>query len=290
MGVDAGARAVVATNSAVYVGGSYTSAGGTPRANAAAFAGSNGALLPWNPNADFLVSALAASSDGQSVFLGGSFQNVGGQPAYGLAKVTAGSGEIDTTWRAAETVRNAGADAGITSLSVQNGFLYGTTYHFGPGGNLEGTFKAPVGTGVVEWVTDCHGDMYSSYVNSGVVYIAGHSHYCGNMGGGFPQYPTWKYQHAMAVTDAVGGDILNEVHGYYNWQGRVEGALAGQLVARHGHRQVRPGSTRPAGACPATTTTSPTAASSPASTGPASRAWCASRRSRPRRPSRARAS
>ncbi len=57
---------------------------------------------------------------------------------------------------------------------------------------------------------------------NGIVYVAGHAHYCGNMGGGFPQYSQWKFQHAQAWTDMVnpaGSEILNEVHGYANWHG-----------------------------------------------------------------------
>ena len=66
----------------------------TPRRNLAAFRASDGALLNWNPNADYTVWALAKSTDGSAIFAGGSFQNVGGQPAYGLAKINATSGAV----------------------------------------------------------------------------------------------------------------------------------------------------------------------------------------------------
>lgn len=218
VGVNSQARSVVATNDTVYVGGGFGSVGnGQPRNNLAAFRASDGALLPWNPNADYTVWALAISTDGAQVIAGGSFQNVGGQSAYGLAKVNATSGAVDAGWR--PSVRNAGVDAGISSLRVWGNFVYGTTWHFGPGGNLEGTFKIPVSTGVTEWVTDCHGDNYSAFLNNGIIYTAGHAHYCGNMGGGFPQYPAWKFQHAQAWTDTVGGTMLHEVHGYTDWGG-----------------------------------------------------------------------
>jgi PKD repeat protein len=120
-------------------------------------------------------------------------------------------------------VRNAGPDAGISSLRVHGTSVYGTSWHFGPGGNLEGTFKASVDTGVVEWLTDCHGDVYSSFPQNGVVYSVGHAHYCGNMGGGFPQYSQWRYQHTQAWSDVTQGDILNDVYGYPNWRGRTQG-------------------------------------------------------------------
>ncbi len=130
-----------------------------------------------------------------SVFAGGQFQNVSGQAAYGLAKISrtaTGTGALDTTWH--PSVRNAGEDPGIYSLVVQNNHVYGTAWHFGPGGNLEGVFKSPIDGSTdptdVLWVTDCHGDLYSSFLTNGVVYTAGHAHYCGNMGGGHPQYRT----------------------------------------------------------------------------------------------------
>ena len=118
-------------------------------------------------------------------------------------------------------MNNAGQTAGVSSLIVQNNFVYGTTWHFGPGGNLEGTFKSPIdgssdATDVV-WVTDCHGDNYSSFLTNGIVYTASHAHYCGNMGGGHPQYSAWRYQWAQAWNDTTTGEILNDVHGYPNW-------------------------------------------------------------------------
>jgi PKD repeat protein len=220
-GPNSQARAVIATNDSVYVGGGFAGLGnGTLRNNLVAYRASDAAVLPWNPNADYTVWAMAVSGDGAWVFAGGSFRNVGGQAAYGLAKVNGSSGALDTGWR--PSVRNAGPDAGISSLRVQGSFVYGTSWHFGPGGNLEGTFKVPVGNADVEWVTDCHGDTYSSFMTGGVVYVAGHAHYCGNMGGGFPQYSQWRFQHAQAWTDTVNpgaNEILNEVHGYPNWHG-----------------------------------------------------------------------
>ena len=228
-GPNSQARSVIATNSTVYVGGGFLGLqNGTLRNNLVAYSTSGG-VLPWNPSAtgtagdaSAAVWALAKTDDGATIFAGGQFQNIGGQPAYGLAKLSAGgTGVLDTTWR--PSVRSAGADAGIHSLVVQNNHVYGTGWHFGPGGNLEGVFKSPVDGATdptdIVWVTDCHGDFYSSFLTNGIVYSVGHSHYCGNMGGGFPQYSTWKFQHAQAWSDTQTGDILNDVHGYPNWHG-----------------------------------------------------------------------
>lgn len=190
VGVNSRARAVTATNDTVYVGGSFAGAGNTARGSMAAFRASDGALLPWNPTAERTLWGLALSPDGTSVFAAGQFTTINGQDAYGLAKINATTGALDTTWR--PEVRNAGDDAAVGSLRAQGNYLYGTTWHFGPGGNLEGTFKVPMSTGKVDWVTDCHGDDYDAIMLDGIVYVTGHSHYCGNMGGGHPQYTDWK--------------------------------------------------------------------------------------------------
>ncbi|KQZ89374.1 hypothetical protein ASD62_08725 [Phycicoccus sp. Root563] len=220
VGVNSQARAVAVTADTVYVGGGFAGLGnGLLRSNLAAFRASDGATRAWNPGADYTVWALAVSQDQQWVIAGGSFQNVGGQAAYGLAKIGAGNGTLDLTWRPA--VRNAGVDAGISSLRVQGAFVYGTTWHFGPGGNLEGTFKVPVTTSTLEWVTDCHGDNYSAYMAHGIVYTTSHTHYCGTQGGGMPQDSPTRFQRAMAWTDTAQGDILTDALGYADWRGKA---------------------------------------------------------------------
>jgi PKD repeat protein len=217
-GVNSQARAVTATADTVYVGGGFAGLGnGQLRNNLAAFRASDGAVLPWNPNADYTVWAITVTGDGQWVFAGGSFQNVGGQSAIGLAKLNGASGALDPSWDPA--VNNRGPDTGISSLQVQGSYVYGTSWSFGNGANLEGAFKLPVTNSALEWVTACHGDNYSVFMMGGVVYTASHEHYCGAMGGGFPQYPQWKFQHSQAWTDAPAGEILNDNLGYPNWHG-----------------------------------------------------------------------
>ena len=87
------ARAVIATNGTVYVGGGFPGLATAPCATT------------WPPSSlrrrgpavepERRLHRLGASPsprDGASVFAGGSFQNVGGQAAYGLAKIDARHG------------------------------------------------------------------------------------------------------------------------------------------------------------------------------------------------------
>lgn len=81
-----------------YIGGSFTSVSGTPRQNVAAIR-ADGTLDPaWNPSANGVVHALAASSDGSKIFLGGGFTSVDGQSRGRLAAVTPDTGGLVPAW------------------------------------------------------------------------------------------------------------------------------------------------------------------------------------------------
>ncbi|RWZ50892.1 PKD domain-containing protein [Labedella phragmitis] len=212
-------EALVATNSTVFAGGAFSSVGTTERLKAASFTRA-GQLTPWNPRAgDGAVSALTVSPDGSKVVLGGSFTTMNGSsnPGYGLAAVDATAGEL-MPWAINSLIRNGGVNSAILSLTSDGTSVYGTGYHYGEGGNLEGTFKADWNGGTLQWVEDCHGDTYSVSAGSDVIYTAGHAHYCGNLGG-YPQTEPWGFQRAIAFTKATTRTLTADPHGYYNFAG-----------------------------------------------------------------------
>ncbi len=80
-----------------YIGGSFTTIAGQPRANLAAIRG-DGTLDPtWAPTTDGIVYALAASSDGTKIFAGGTFTTVNGS-ARRLAALTPDTGQLVPGW------------------------------------------------------------------------------------------------------------------------------------------------------------------------------------------------
>ena len=228
-GPNSQARSVVATNDTVYVGGGFL---GLAQRHAAQQPGGLSAprtarCCPGTraPPAALTTPpwALAISADGASVFAGGSVperRRAGGvRPGQDHALGHRRAGH-DLAALGPQRRRRTPASAACASRTA---FVYGTVLALRPGrqprGDLQGSDRRHRDSTDVEWVTDCHGDVYSSFLSNGIVYTAGHAHYCGNMGGGFPQYSTWKFQHAQAWTDTQTGDILNEVHGYPNWHG-----------------------------------------------------------------------
>ena len=218
-GTNASVNAIAAVGSTVYVAGTFTSIGKDTRPKAAAVTASNGTNLPWAPQvAGGDVLGLVTSPDGSKVVLGGSFTSVNGssQPGYGLAMVDSGAG-ANLPLQTNDVVRNGGVNAAIYSLSATAAGFYGSGYTFDAGGRLEGAFKSSW-DGSLAWVEDCHGDTYSVAANSTAVYVAGHPHYCGNIGG-MPQTEPWTFQRAMAFSDSATGTVGNDPYGYYNFAG-----------------------------------------------------------------------
>ncbi|TDN90830.1 LamG domain-containing protein [Microbacterium sp. BK668] len=193
-----------ATNTTVYITGTFGRMSNVDRAGAAAVT-RDGALLPWAPVLEGRQGrVVVVSPDGSKVVLGGNFQtlNDSSNPGYGLAMVHATTAAL-LPFSANNVIRNAGLDAAIWSLKSDGDDIYGTGYVFGSGGNLEGSFRASWSTGDLIWVNDCHGDLYDVQPYGDAVYQAGHPHYCGSLVGGFPQSDPWTFYRGTAVSKAV---------------------------------------------------------------------------------------
>jgi PKD repeat protein len=220
-GTNSQVNAIAATATTVYLGGTFTSIGKSVRSRIAAVSAATGVETPFAPTtADGSVTAMVLSPDAQKLVVGGSFTavNGSGNPGYGLGAVSTTTGE-SLPWNVNSLIRNGGKEASITSLTSDADGVYGTGYHFGAGGNLEGAFRADWESGTTKWVEDCHGDTYSAVPFGDTVYVAGHPHYCGNVGG-FPQTePTWTFYRGLAFSKQATQTITRDPMGYYNFEG-----------------------------------------------------------------------
>ncbi|WP_394553142.1 PKD domain-containing protein [Agromyces sp. MMS24-JH15] len=214
--------ALDATNTTVYFSGHFTSVSSNARPGfAAAASAANGAVLPWAPVlANGRAYSILISPDESKVVIAGDFTTLNGsdRPGYGLGAVDTASGASIVPFAVNDSVRNGGIEAAIYSLESDGESFYGSGYVFGDGGNLENTFRADWATGTLTWVADCHGDTYSIAATGDVIYIAGHAHYCGNMGG-FPQTDPWDFQRGMAFSKSIAGVNTPDIYGYPSWTG-----------------------------------------------------------------------
>ncbi|QGQ21103.1 PKD domain-containing protein [Cellulomonas sp. JZ18] len=222
--------AVMATNDTVYVGGNFTSVapvtGATlqPRRHVAAFDAATGAVRPFSVDLSAPVTAIARQPNGERIVLGGRFQTVNGVSAIGLASVDPTTGAT-IPYPASEQIRNGSTNSAILSLYADETGVYGTGYHYGRAGNLEGTFRADPVTGETVWIADCHGDSYSVTRMGGIVYTASHSHYCGNIPDGFPQTEPWGHHHLNAFTTEATGTNTPDIYGYPHSAGQPAPSL-----------------------------------------------------------------
>ena len=211
---DTQVRSLAVTNTAVYAGGTFSNVNGVARSYLAELNPANGALVTaWSPTADAGVQALAVSPDGSRVYAGGQFQHINGEAHYGLVMLN-GTNASTMPFAANSVIRDAGVNAGITSLVATSDAVYGSGYVFGSGGNFEGSFSADPVTGALIWLEDCHGDTYSVAPLGNVLYAVGHPHFCGNIGG-FPETNPRTYHHSLAFSKAATGTVTRNTTGNY---------------------------------------------------------------------------
>ncbi|MEH0110276.1 PKD domain-containing protein [Tersicoccus sp. MR15.9] len=228
--VNARADTVAATADTVYIGGEFTAVNGAQRAKVAAVSASSGATLPFSAAVvgGYGVKGLEIAPDRSKIVIDGSFTSVNGStnPGRGMAALDARTG-ASLPWAVNSVIRNAGGNAAMMSLSSDGDSVYGTAFDYGGTAEdgFEGAFRASWADGTLIWMEDCHGDTYSVAPVGDSVYIASHSHYCGNIGG-FPQTNPWQFHHSLSFSkDATGPAITPDPLGYRSFTGEPSPTL-----------------------------------------------------------------
>jgi len=116
---------ITVSGNIAYIGGKFTSVrpsgapagtGEVTRNHAAAINLTTGAVLPWNPNVNGLVSAIYVN--GNNIYLGGGFGTVGGATRKKVAAVNASTGAVNTAFRV------SGVNGEVRTIDLSNGHLY----------------------------------------------------------------------------------------------------------------------------------------------------------------------
>jgi len=223
-------RALAATDTTVYLGGSVTAVGSTSRTSMAAVSAVDGALLPWAPvpgvgstagndlpdndprnsATSTEVMAMVVTDGGSQVVVGGRFDSLNGTRSTGVGALDAVSGAT-RSFAIGQMLTNQGVNSAVYSLTTDGSVVYGTAYdYYGPG-NLEGTFAVDSAGGSVRWIGDCRGDSYSSFAVGGALYVASHAHDCANIGGypeQNPQVNKFATAESLAATGTTGAFTL----------------------------------------------------------------------------------
>jgi PKD repeat protein len=194
-------RAIAATASTVYVGGiDWGTAGGAARNYLASFSTATGKVTSWAPQVDYQVSALAVVNGGSAVVIAGGIGSLNGKAVRGIGEVDATTGQ-SLPFAASMLTGNSGAQSAFTGLATDGDTVYASMYAYASG-TSEGVLAIDPNGGKVRWVDDCYGDTYSVWASGTAAYIAGHPHYCGNLGG-FPQTDPASYYRALAFSKAA---------------------------------------------------------------------------------------
>jgi hypothetical protein len=153
----------------LYIGGRFEVVGGQPHQAIVAVNASTGAVSPWNPHADGMVTALVA--DRGMLFVGGSFSAMAGQPRSRLAAFRLADGSL-TAW-------NPAADGTVLTIALARNLAWigGEFDHVG-GEPRNSLAAVTLGTGAVTpWDAGllplrryiAHGSWIWPYVSSIVV-------------------------------------------------------------------------------------------------------------------------
>lgn len=212
-------RSLFVTADRVFVGGSFTTANGATRNRLAAF-DLAGNLTSWAPSANRQVEAMVVSPDGTKLVVGGRFNLLNGSTASGHGALSIATGALQSWPSNTTVVAGTSTTNGVGSLRSDGTTIYGAVFSQG-GARTEGTFAVDGNTGVLTWLSDCHGDSYSAVPFHGQLFVASHAHSCDNVAG-FPQTTPWTYWRGMAfTTEATQLNRRNTVDpaSYTNWGG-----------------------------------------------------------------------
>ncbi len=208
-------RALTATNTTIYVGGTFNAIGpgGLARKNLAAFNAANGAPLAWapvtgeginqngTPAKSSAVQGIVVVPSANKVVAVGRFGYLNGILATGVGALDPATGAT-LPFATSTQFTNDGDNSAFLSVSTDGTNVYGTAYDFYDASNFEGTFAARASDGGLLWVADCKGDHYQAFRSGSVIYAASHAHNCSNMRA-FPEVSPRVPHHATAVSLAA---------------------------------------------------------------------------------------
>jgi hypothetical protein len=203
---DGKVNAIVVSNGKIYIGGSFTHvrapgapAGGAARNHLAALSAATGALLPWNPNANDIVNALAVKPNGKTIYAGGHFTKVHGATRLHVAAINANASTL-RPWKA-----NANGKVDVIITNHTRVYIGGTfTTLKGHTRNRLGAVSPTSGAKLIGWTPHASSEVYTLQLSA-----TGKRIY---VGGAFDHMNGKAANHLAAIKTAGAGAIAKKFH------------------------------------------------------------------------------
>jgi signal peptidase I len=112
-------NAMVLNGSTLYIGGDFTSVGGTPRRRLAAWDLGTNTLLSWNPSANAVVNSMAIDSTNNLMYVGGGFSSLSFTTTRNFLGAVSTSNGTVTSWDP-----NMNNTVSALALDLTNGLVY----------------------------------------------------------------------------------------------------------------------------------------------------------------------
>lgn len=175
-------QTVAYAGNTIYVGGDFTTVmvkgrKAAARSHLAAIDAGSGTLLPWAPEADGRVTAIATS--GSAVYVAGDFGRIDGIRSDNLAQLDGASGDVVTAFKHSITGRPA-------ALAVDGGRLYlGGSITKVDGSARTGLAAFNLATGLLDakWKPTADDRVEAIAAYAGRIYIGGRFHKVNSVGG-----------------------------------------------------------------------------------------------------------
>lgn len=228
-------QSIAVTNSMVYVGGTFSMAGGVVHSKLAAYNTDGSINSTWKAEVTGnIVRGLVVAAN--HLVIGGQFSKINGSTYYSLGAVSLTSGKNVKPWASTSKsfpIRDqdptGGSGTSITSLSTDGSQVYLTSFTYIPGRKHPGTFEGRAAinpsNGKLIWLNDCIGDSYDAFPIGKVLYSASHAHAC-NAIGGFSNVAPRIGHHGLAETTYKTGKNNASYGGNYpSFVGQPSGTL-----------------------------------------------------------------
>ncbi|MGW1952373.1 fibronectin type III domain-containing protein [Streptomyces sp. NPDC001920] len=187
-------RAIDVTDSAVYLGGDFTSVNGKRRQRIAALT-PDGSLLPFKARIDAPVRAVSAAPRFGKVIVGGDFLEVNDEFEFKLVALHPTTGKTVTSYPDWLPARSA-----VKALTRDATNFYVAAEGSGTG-IFDGRIAGRLGSGKMVWKDTCLGATQALALHNGVLYSGSHAHDCRDTPGGFTEGNFRQHFLAQSVRD-----------------------------------------------------------------------------------------